>query len=90
MKVAATSRGPAFTGTRTRSRASVASDFAVMAPVVEVVPHPDRSSSLLLMLHATLELDHLAEPVSFPLVIDERGGTILVATEPDDGPAGSD
>ena len=33
MNVAVTSRGPAFTGTRTRNRASVASDFSLMVPV---------------------------------------------------------
>ena len=60
------------------------------SPVVEVVPHPDRYFSLLLTLHATLDLDNLAEPVSFPLVIEERGGAILVGAGPDEGPAGAD
>jgi hypothetical protein len=32
IKAAVTSRGPAFTFTRTRNRASVASDFSVMVP----------------------------------------------------------
>ena len=59
-------------------------------PVVEVVPHPNRSVSLLVTLHATLELDHLAEPVSFPLVIEERGGAILVGAERDEGAGGAD
>ena len=59
-------------------------------PVVEVVPHPDRSFSLLLTVYATLELDHLAEPVSFPLVIEERGGAISVGAQPDDGAGGAD
>jgi len=51
------------------------------APVVEVAPLAGRAPRLQLTLHATLELDHLAEPVSFPLAIDERGGAIVVGAE---------
>ena len=86
MKVAATNRGPAFTGTRTRSRASVASDFAVMAPVwpssfvaadrrEEDPLAVDGDLELVLVLEAAnrLEVGARQRHVEFVLAIERKG-----------------
>ena len=42
-------------------------------PVLEVAIDPARPRALRVVLQAMLVLDHLSEPVSFPLVVEERG-----------------
>ena len=54
-------------------------------PVVHIVAHPRRSNVYLVTLGALLVLDNLAEPVSFPFTVVQRGGVVLVdAGEPGD------
>ena len=56
-------------------------------PVVIATPHPQRPGVLLLTVEGTLVLDNFAEPVSFPLMIESRGGAVSVNPQPADLPA---
>jgi predicted component of type VI protein secretion system len=54
-------------------------------PVLEVTPDPRQPRSLRIVLEATLVLDNLAEPVSFPFVVEERGVYVVESTPAGDG-----
>jgi type VI secretion system lysozyme-like protein len=43
------------------------------SPAVTAMPHPGQPSVLLVTVEGLLQIGQLAEPVSFPLVIGERG-----------------
>ena len=53
-------------------------------PRVVVAVDPERPRALRLALHATLTLEGLTEPVSFPLQIESAGGPIVVDLPVDD------
>ena len=46
----------------------------LQSPAVDVAVDPSRSRELVVVVHGTLFVDDLPEPVSFALRIDERGG----------------
>ena len=54
-------------------------------PVLEVTQDPRQPRSLRIVLDATLVLDNLAEPVSFPFVVEERGVYVVESAPADDG-----
>jgi len=48
-------------------------------PLVDVAPDSSNGRALRVTLSGMLVVEHLTEPVSFPLVIEERGGAIRQA-----------
>jgi type VI secretion system lysozyme-like protein len=53
-------------------------------PVLEVTTDPSQPRALRIVLDATLVLDNLAEPVSFPFTVEERG-VYVIDSSPADG-----
>jgi type VI secretion system lysozyme-like protein len=47
-------------------------------PLVDVKADPVNGRVLRVRVDGMLEMEHLSEPVSFPLVIEERGGAIIL------------
>ncbi len=59
-------------------------------PVVIATPHPERPGALSLTVEGTVMLDNLAEAVSFPLLVEARGGAIRpAAPSPDSSTDGT-
>jgi type VI secretion system protein ImpF len=49
----------------------------LQSPAVDVACDPVRSRELVVVIHGTLVIDDLPEPVSFGLIIEERGGQVV-------------
>ena len=48
----------------------------LQSPAVDIASDPSRSRKLVVVVHGTLIVDDLPEPVSFALRIEERGGRV--------------
>ena len=48
----------------------------LQSPAVDITSDPSRSRELVVVVHGTLFVDDLPEPVSFALRIEERGGRV--------------
>jgi type VI secretion system protein ImpF len=51
------------------------------SPAVDVVFEPSRSRELVVIVHGSVLVDDLPEPVSFALTIEERGGRMIAAAD---------
>jgi type VI secretion system lysozyme-like protein len=51
----------------------------LLNPLVAVAVDPGQPRALRIVLEGTLVIDHMMEPVAFPLAIESRGGAIVVA-----------